>query len=172
MAGGDGGAARTVGETDIAGEGAAETNLRTATRSESSMQAKVGVSTSISDEAAMAAPQHSAEVPGVDAHGRAVADVDSATSDANEARNVARDPSAAAGVRGEAALSAEASERRPDSVVEAEQRAASAKAAREASRNPDQLAEDKLEDAIDEKKAGAQAKVGVKVTTKPDGSDS
>ncbi|MGE0400297.1 MAG: hypothetical protein AB7T06_26520 [Kofleriaceae bacterium] len=175
MAGGDGGAQRTVDSADLAGTDGAAIDARNATSSEGSLKAKAGVDTGeMRHDAGIDAPRSSTEVAqNREWHARdeAMAQAREPEDRAREAEQVYRDPAMAAEARGEAKLDAEASEHRPDTMVQAEQRAASARAARDASRNPETVAENKLDDELDEKKANVQADVGVKVTTKPDPSD-
>jgi hypothetical protein len=88
----------------------------------------------------------------------------------------AESPTAHAESRGEAELRSGIDDRTPTAAVDAQGRVNEATAVREEARNPEAAARTRLDDEVDakvdEKTAGAQANVGVKVTTKkPDGSE-
>jgi hypothetical protein len=165
--------------SDVAGEDGAAINIKNATRSESSLQAKAGVDV---DPSIGGVAPHSAETQAGVMENREFHARDQAAAKANvpsgqvsDARDAVRNPSVTVETRAETRLQSEASERRPDAAVDAEQRAAQAQAAREVGHNPEAAAEAKAnalaDEKIDEKKVDAQASAGVKVTTKPTDGD-
>ncbi len=175
MDGGDGGIAPP---DDIAGEKGAEITARNAANSDgNSLRARAGVDV---DTSVASAPSSEAEVlqsGEVAARDRVSAEANVPTDEVDEAQRVYRDPSASAEAEGRSRLRAEAADRKPESVTEAEEGVATARQARDVASNPEAAATaaaaEKLREVADEKKATVQADVGVKVTTKkPDGSDS
>lgn len=172
MAGGDAGVAPP---SDIAGEEGAMTNVENATRNEGSLRHNAGLNvdtpSSVSPESQVGVMQNRE----FHARDQVSATAEIPSSEVSDVKDAVRNPTGTASARGEAELRSEVADRRPDAVVEGEQRAATARATREAARNPEQVAENEIDDAIDdkidEKKDGAQASVGVKVTTTHRGDD-